>query len=242
MKKYKCRVCGHVFESEEPAVCPVCGMSGDSLEEIKEPVMDMTAMFKLTYGLFVVTARSGGKDNGCITNTVGQVTSLPNRISLTVNKGNYTHDMIEQTGIFNVSILSEEADFSLFQRFGFSSGRTTDKFTGFSGYDRAENGVAFITEGTNAVLSARVVQSVDLGTHTMFICDVTGGRVLGGAPSATYAYYHAHIKPAPQPRKAEKTVWRCKVCGYEYEGEELPADFVCPVCKHGAADFERVSG
>lgn len=201
--------------------------------------MDKRAMYKLTYGLFVVTARDGSKDNGCITNTVAQVTTTPNRISLAVNKANFTHDMLLKTGVLNVSILSEAADFGLFQRFGFASGRDVDKFAGFSDCERAENGVLYVTKGVNAMLSARVVQMVDLGTHTLFLADVTDGRSLSDVPSATYAYYQSEIKPKPQ-QKPKKTVWRCKVCGYEYEGEELPADFVCPLCKHGAEDFEKV--
>lgn len=201
--------------------------------------MDKTSMYKLTYGLFVITARDGSKDNGCITNTVGQVTTTPNRISLTVNKTNFTHDMIIKTGIFNVSILSCDATFELFQRFGFFSGKDTDKFAGFTDYARATNGLLYVTKGVNAMLSAKVVQSIDLGTHTMFIADVTDGLVLSDASSATYAYYQSEIKPKPQ-ENPKKTIWRCKVCGYEYEGEELPADFICPLCKHGADDFEKI--
>ncbi|HIX99830.1 flavin reductase [Faecalicatena fissicatena] len=200
--------------------------------------MDMTAMFKLSYGLFVVTAKEGEKDNGCITNTAGQVTDTPNRITLTVNKGNYTHDMILRTGVFNVSILSEKASFDTFKHFGFQSGRDVDKFADYAAAERSANGLYYITEGTNAYLSAKVVDTMDLGTHTLFLADVTDGEVLDGAASATYAYYHSSIKPAPA--KEKKTGWRCKICGYIYEGEELPADFTCPVCKHGAADFEKI--
>ena len=200
--------------------------------------MDMTAMFKLSYGLFVVTAKEGEKDNGCITNTAGQVTDTPNRITLTVNKGNYTHDMILRTGVFNVSILSEKASFDTFKHFGFQSGRDVDKFADYAAAERSANGLYYITEGTNAYLSAKVVDTMDLGTHTLFLADVTDGEVLDGAASATYAYYHSSIKPAPA--KEKETGWRCKICGYIYEGEELPADFTCPVCKHGAADFEKI--
>lgn len=203
--------------------------------------MDNQAMFALSYGLFVVTARDGDKDNGCITNTVGQVTSSPNRISLTVNKLNYTHDMIVHSGQFNVSVLSENATFDLFQRFGFQSGRNTDKFAGFSGVRRTVNGLYYVTVGVSAWLSAKVVQSIDLGSHTMFIADVTDGGMLSLVPSATYTYYQAHIKPAPVKPTTAKPAWRCKICGYIYEGEVLPADFVCPICKHGAADFEKIS-
>lgn len=200
--------------------------------------MNGAAMYKLSYGLFVVTAREDGKDNGCITNTAGQVTTDPNRITLTVNKANYTHDMIRNTGVFNVSILSEKASFSTFRHFGFQSGRDVDKFADYPAARRAENGVYYIEEGTNAWLSAKVVDTMDLGTHTLFLADVTGGEVLSDDASATYAYYHANIKPAPE--KETKKGWRCKICGYIYEGEVLPDDFVCPICKHGASDFEKI--
>jgi len=198
----------------------------------------MSAMFKLSYGLFVVTARDGDKDNGCITNTVQQVTTTPNRISLAVNKQNFTHDMIVKTGVFNVSIISEAAKFDLFKHFGFASGRDTDKFADFADFDRAENGVTFVTKGINALICAKVVQVVDLGTHTLFIADVTEERILDEAtPSATYAYYFANIKPKPESQPKKKG-WVCKICGYVYEGEELPPDFVCPICLHPASDFE----
>lgn len=200
--------------------------------------MNNAAMFQLTYGLFVLTAKDGEKDNGCIINTVQQVTSTPNRISIAVNKNNYTHDMIIKTGEFNVSILSEEVPFDIFKHFGFQSGRDTDKFAEFHVYDRSENGIAYLNKYANAFLSGKVVQTVDLGSHTLFIADVTDGEVLSSVPSVTYAYYHKNIKPQPQATKAKG--WRCKICGYIYEGEELPADFICPICKHGAADFERI--
>ena len=203
--------------------------------------MDKKAMYNLSYGLFVLTARRGDKDNGCIINTAGQVTSAPNQISITVNKENFTHDMIRDTGKFNISILSETADFSLFRHFGFQSGGTADKFADYSACERSANGLYYITEGTNAFISAAVEQTVDLGTHTMFIAAVEDMEVLSREPSATYAYYQSSIKPKPE-KKAEKTVWRCTVCGYVYEGEELPADFICPLCKHPASDFEKVSG
>lgn len=203
--------------------------------------MDNKAMYKLSYGLFVVTAKTD-KDNGCITNTAMQVTTTPNRISLAVNKENYTHDMIVKSGIFNVSILSEEATFDTFEHFGFQSGRTTDKFADYSDYARAENGVTYITKGTNAMISAKVFDTVDLGTHTLFIADVTDAMTISDVPSATYAYYHAHIKSKPKAEKpAGKTVWRCKICGYEVEADELADDFTCPLCKHPREDFERVA-
>ena len=201
-------------------------------------------MYNLSYGLFVVTASQNGKDNGCITNTVGQVTSSPNRISLTVNKDNLTHDMIRDTGCFTASVISQAADFELFKHFGFQSGKNVDKFKDFADCKRAENGTLYVTKGTNAWISGKVCSSVDLGTHTMFIADVTDMEVLSGVPSATYTYYQSNIKPKPQAvGKTEdgKTVWRCSVCGYEYVGEELPEDFVCPLCKHPASDFEKVT-
>ena len=204
--------------------------------------MDKKAMYKLTYGLFVVTARSGEKDNGCIINTAAQVTSSPNRISIAVNKENFTHDMIKETGKFNLSILSEQAGFEVFKHFGFQSGRTVDKFDGFGACARSANGLYYVTEGTNAYISAVVEQAIDLGSHTLFIAAVEDMEVLSDVPSATYAYYQANIKPKQEkPASTGKTAWRCTVCGYIYEGEELPADFICPLCKHPASDFEKIS-
>ena len=205
--------------------------------------MDMKAMYKLSYGLFVLTAKRGEKDNGCITNTAIQVTSEPNRISIAVNKANYTHDMVLETGKFNVSIISEKADFDLFKHFGFQSGRDVDKFADFTDCARAENGIFYITKGTNAVISAEVEQCIDLGSHTLFIAKVTDLMVLDAGSSATYEYYQNNIKPKPQAvgtTPTGQTIWRCRICGYEYVGEELPEDFICPLCKHPASDFEKV--
>ena len=207
-------------------------------------IMSANAMYKLTYGLFVVTSFLDGKDNGCITNTVSQVTTSPNRISLTVNKNNFTHDIIVKSGIFTASVISQEADFSLFKHFGFQSGRNVDKFQNFSDCKRADNGTLYITKGTNAYISAKVCQTIDLGTHSMFIADVTETGVLNEVPSADYSYYHANIKPKPEAVSKTsdgQTVWRCKICGYEYVGEELPDDYICPLCKHPASDFEKVT-
>lgn len=205
----------------------------------KEAAMkNQAAMFQLSYGLFVLSAKDGKKDNGCIVNTVQQVTTSPNRILVAVNKDNYTHDMILKTRQFNASILSEDADFEIFKHFGFQSGRNVNKMEGLEHFDRAENGIIFLTKGANAYISAKVVETLDLGSHTLFISDVTDGDVLNNVPSVTYAYYHKNIKPKPQETK--KTGWRCKICGYVYEGEELPADFICPICKHGAEDFEKI--
>lgn len=204
--------------------------------------MNDKTMFKLTYGLFVLTARQDEKDNGCIINTAGQVTAVPNRISVAVNKANYTHDMIQATGKFNVSILSEEAKFSTFQRFGFQSGKDVNKFEGYDQVKRSENGIYYVTEGTNGFISATVENTMDLGTHTLFIAAVDDMDVLSDVPSTTYNFYQSNIKPKPAAPavKTGKTIWRCRICGYEYEGEELPADFVCPICKHPASDFEKV--
>lgn len=198
-------------------------------------------MYHLTYGLFVLTARLGEKDNGCIINTAGQVTSTPNRISITVNKDNLTHDLVKESGKFNISILSERADFDIFKHFGFQTGRETDKFDGYAACKRSENGLYYITEGTNAYISGTVEQAIDLGSHTMFIASVDDMEVLASEPSASYAYYQSSIKPKPEKKDtAGKTVWRCTVCGYVYEGDVLPDDFVCPLCKHPASDFEKV--
>ena len=199
--------------------------------------MDNTAFFKLSYGLFVITAKEGEKDNGCITNTVVQVTTTPNRVTVAINKGNYTHDMILHTGLFNVSVISQKASFDLFKHWGFQSGRDVDKALGIE-FSRSDNGLIYLTEGINAVISAKLCQVVDLGTHSLFIADVTDAFNVSGEESATYAYYHKNIKPAPnQPKKKG---WVCTVCGYIYEGEELPSDFICPVCKHPASDFKRI--
>ena len=205
--------------------------------------MDKKAMYKLSYGLFVLTARDGEKDNGCIINTAIQAASEPNQLSICVNKANYTHDMIERTGKFTVSVLSEQADFELFKHFGFQSGRDVDKFTNFTGCARGADGLYYITEGTNAYISVTVDKTVDLGSHTMFIGEITDMAVLSDTPSTTYEYYQNHIKPKPQAvGKTDKgqTVWRCRICGYEYVGEEIPDDFICPICKHPASDFDKI--
>ncbi len=203
------------------------------------PVVDNNAVFKLSYGLYVLTTRENGKDNGCIINTASQITVNPNRIEIAVNKANYTHDMIKRTGMFNVSVLNEDATFKTFQQFGFCSGRDTDKFADVSYDCRTENGLRYIPEISNSVLCGKVVESYDWGTHTLFIADLTEAKVLNGVPSMTYQYYFDHVKPKPAPTAEKKAGWVCKICGYVYEGEELPADYVCPLCKHGAEDFEK---
>lgn len=205
--------------------------------------MDKKAMYKLSYGLFVVTAREADKDNGCIINTAIQAASEPNQLSVCINKANYTHDMIQRTGAFTVSVLSQKASFDLFKHFGFQSGRDVDKFASYTGCARGANGIYYITEGTNAYLSVKVTKTVDLGSHTMFIGEVMDMEVLSEEASVTYDYYLNNIKPKPQQvgtTKEGQTIWRCTICGYEYVGEELPEDFICPLCKHPASDFEKV--
>lgn len=203
--------------------------------------LDVSAMFKLSYGLFVLSAKDGEKDNGCITNTVIQLTDTPKRLAFAVNKANLTCDMIAKTSDFTVSVLTQDAPFAIFQHFGFQSGKEVDKYAGWAYADTAANGVKYLTKFTNAMLSGKVVSAVDWGTHTLFIADVTEARTLSGEPSMTYQYYFDHVKPKPQAAPKEQKGWVCKICGYVYEGEELPADFICPLCKHGAEDFERLN-
>ena len=205
--------------------------------------MNKKAMYKLSYGLFVLTAKDGEKDNGCIINTAIQAASTPNQMSICVNKANYTHDMIMKTGVFTVSVISQKASFDLFKRFGFQTGREVNKFADYTNCSRGENGLYYITEGTNAYISVKVDKTQDLGSHTMFVGEIIDMDVLSEEPSATYEYYMNNIKPKPQEvGKTEdgKTIWRCTICGYEYVGEELPEDFICPICKHPASDFEKV--
>ncbi len=206
--------------------------------------MDKKAMYKLSYGLFVLTAREGEKDNGCIINTAIQAASTPNQISICVNKANYTHDMIMHTGAFTVSVISQKANFDLFKHFGFQSGKDVNKFENFTACKRGENGIFYVTEGTNGFISVKVEKTEDLGSHTMFVGEITDMEVLTDDSSATYEYYLNNIKPKPQEvgkTSDGQTIWRCKICGYEYVGEELPEDFICPTCKHTAADFEKVT-
>ncbi len=203
--------------------------------------MDRDVMYQLSYGLFVLTSAASGRESGCIINTAGQVTSKPNRISITVLRSNFTHDLVKESGKFNVSILSESAGLDIFRHFGHQSGREVDKFAGYEACRRSSNGLYYITAGTNGFLSATVEQALDLGTHTLFIAGVDEMEPLSDAPSATYAYYQAHIKPQGVSPSAGQTVWRCRVCGYIYEGAHLPEDFICPLCKHPASDFEKVT-
>lgn len=204
--------------------------------------LDPTALFTLSYGLYVLTAREGGHDLGCIVNTVTQLTENPTRIAVSVNKQNFTNEVIQRTGVFNVSVLTEAAPMDLFRHFGFQSGRDVDKFAGRTD-PTSENGLRYISGPANALISGKVEQAIDCGTHMLYIALVTEARKLSDAPSMTYAYYFANVKPKPQPKPAQEKPRRgfvCRICGYFYEGDELPPDFICPLCKHGAADFEPV--
>ena len=198
---------------------------------------DMTALFRIGYGLYVVTSNDGKKDNGLIVNTVTQLTDTPNRVAVNINKANYSHHVIKQTGVLNVNCLSVEAPFSVFQQFGFQTGRSVDKFAGQT-VRRSDNGLVFLDKYINAFMSLKVEQYVDLGTHGMFICSVTEARVMSDQDTMTYTYYQKYVKPKPQTEGKKGFV--CKVCGYIYEGDELPEDYICPLCKHGAADFEPI--
>ncbi len=200
--------------------------------------MDHKAMYKLTYGLFLLTAQADGRDNGCIINTAVQVANDPTRISIAVIKGGCTHDMVAKSGMFNVSMLTVDAPFALYKHFGMQSGRVVDKFADFTDVARSENGLYYLTKGANAYLSCKVVSATDLGSHTLFVAEVVDGAVLGNAESVTYAYYQSTIKQKPAP--AKKTGWVCSVCGYVYEGDEVPDDFLCPLCKHGKKDFVKL--
>ena len=196
------------------------------------------AMFKLSYGLFILTATENGNDNGCIINTASQVTDNPKKITIAVNKNNYTCGMIERTKKFTVSVLAQDVTFDMIKRFGFASGRDTDKFAGYNDHYRTENGTFFVCEGTNAYISCTVIDMIDCGSHILFISEVTETETLSDVPSATYQYYFDHIKPKSEALK--KKGYICKICGYVYEGDELPDNFICPLCKHGADDFEPI--
>lgn len=198
---------------------------------------DLTALFRIGYGLYVVTSNDGKKDNGLIVNTVIQLTDTPNRVAVNINKANYSHHVIKQTGMLNVNCLSTEAPFSVFQQFGFQTGRSVDKFAGQTVH-RSDNGLVFLDKYINAFMSLKVEDYVDLGTHGMFICSVTEARVMSNQDTMTYTYYQNNVKPKPETEGKKGFV--CKVCGYIYEGDELPADYICPLCKHGAADFEPI--
>ena len=197
---------------------------------------DKTALFKIEYGLYVVTSNDGKKDNGCIVNTVTQLTDQPFRVAVNINKANYTHDIVKQSGKMNVNILSQDTTFDLIKKYGFVSGRNVDKFEGEK-MERSNNGLVVLPSHINAFLSLEVEQYVDLDTHGMFICTIKESKKINNNPTLTYNYYQANVKPKPEEKKKG---WVCKVCGYVYEGDELPEDFICPLCKHGASDFEKL--
>ncbi len=199
--------------------------------------MDNKAFFNIGYGLYVLTTNAN-RDNGCIINTFMQVTDNPKRVVLAVNKSNFTCSELDESGIFNVSVIDERADFEMFRSFGFKSGKDVRKFDDFCDIKRSQNGVLYITKSTNAYFSGKVIEKKDLGTHLLFVADVTDAEVLSNEKTVTYTYYQEKIKPKTN---AKKTGWVCKICGYVYEGEELPDDFICPLCKHGASDFEKIS-
>ncbi len=198
---------------------------------------DLKALFNIGYGLYVVTCNDGKKDNGLIVNTVTQVTNTPNRIAVTINKQNYSHHVIKQSGEMNINCLSTEAPFSVFENFGFTSGRNTDKFAGWETL-RSDNGLPFLTRYINSFMSLKVEQYIDLDTHGMLICSVTEARVLSDKETMTYTYYQNNVKPKPETEGKKGFV--CKICGYIYEGDVLPDDYICPLCKHGASDFEPI--
>ena len=203
--------------------------------------MDTNALYKISYGLYVLSARENSKDNACIINTAMQVSSKPTQLGICVNKLNYTHDMIVKTNMFTVSILSETTNFDLFKHFGFASGKDVDKFKDYDDCKRATNGLFYITKGSNAYISVNVNRIIDLDSHSMFIGEISETASLNDEPSLTYAYYLEYIKPKTNEKKKEHTtVWRCKICGWEYVGETIPEDFICPICKHPASDFEKI--
>ena len=198
---------------------------------------DLSALFKIGYGLYVITSNDGNRDNGMIGNTVSQLTSNPNRIAVCINKQNYSHHVIKQSGIMNVNCLSVDAPFKVFETFGFQSGRNVDKFKDWTTL-RSDNGLVFLPQYINAFMSLKVEDYLDYDTHGLFICSVTEARVISDRDTMTYTYYQNNVKP--KPKTEGKKGWVCKVCGYVYEGEELPEDFICPLCKHGAQDFEPI--
>lgn len=202
--------------------------------------MNNTAFFKLSYGLFMISAKSGDKLNGCIMNTVTQITDNPKQVSIALNKSGFTHDMIMNTKEAVVTVLSTSAPFETFKHFGFQSGREVNKFENIS-YEVTPSGLPYLAEHSCAYLVCKITQTVDMGSHTLFLAEVTDAEITNPSETPlTYAYYHENVKPKPQDTEKKVTGWRCKICGYIYEGEELPADFICPICKHGASDFEKI--
>lgn len=219
------------------ALCQELSKEYIAKDTVKANKNDMKALFKIGYGLYVITSNDGKRDNGMIGNAVTQLTDAPNRVAVAINKKNYSYHVVKQTGVMNVNCLSKDAPFSVFERFGFQSGRNVDKFEGFE-MMRSDNGLAFLPRYINAFMSLKVEQYVDFESHGLFICSVTEARVLSDVETMTYNYYQSDVKPKPQTEG--KKGWVCKVCGYIYEGDPLPEDFICPLCKHGAADFEPI--
>lgn len=205
-----------------------------------ENQVENRAMFNIPYGLYLLSVSGEKGDNACIINTAMQITDSPKRISIAVNKANYTHDLILKSGEFNVSVLSKDAPFSLFERFGFVSGAEANKFYSEDGFKRSANGLLYEAKFSNAFMSGRVIKAEDMGTHTVFFAEITEAKVISDIPSLTYAYYFQNIKPKPKKEETKKG-FVCKICGYVYEGDSLPEDFICPLCKHGAADFEPIN-
>ena len=203
--------------------------------------IEINTLRQLSYGLFVLTARSGGKDNGCIINVSVQISDNPLQIIIAVNKNNYTHDMIMESGCFNINILSEQATFKVFQHFGFQSGRNVNKFENCTEEKRSANGVLYLPKYINGYISGKVTQTIDAKTHTIFMAEVVEAMQLSNEPSMTYGYYHQHVKPKPAAPAAGKTRWVCEVCGYVYEGDEVPDDYICPLCKHGKDAFVKMN-
>lgn len=279
MKKYECGACGYIYDPAKgdpdngikPGTafedlpddwkCPLCGMAKSVFEPVEEQFNMSNVIFKFSYGLFILSAKDGDKDGGCIINTAMQATAEPFKASVTVNKLNYTHDMIKKTGKFNVSFLSEDADFDLFKTFGFQSGKDVDKFEGFDGCERADNGIYYVTRGTNAMISVDVEQTFDIGTHTIFVGTVTEEKDLTDKASCTYNYYQNSIKPKPAAKpedgseNASGDKWVCTICNYIYDPEkgdpehgipagtkfeDIPDDWVCPICKHGKEVFKKL--
>ena len=247
MKKFKCLLCGTEFNVKkgEDEVCPACFQTGavlqllEETEDVPTAEIDAAALFKIGYGLYVLTTKSNERDNGMITNSVMQLTTVPNRVAVAVNKSNYSHDIIKNSGVMNINCLTEKTPFEVFERYGFKSGRDTDKFDGVS-INRSANGLVVLEDNINAFFSLAVEQTVDLDTHTLFICALTEAKVISNDESMTYAYYHKNVKPKPQAKTEDKTGFVCKICGHVYEGETLPEDYICPICKHPASDFEPI--
>jgi flavorubredoxin/flavin reductase (DIM6/NTAB) family NADH-FMN oxidoreductase RutF/rubredoxin len=231
----------HDIEALAEAVIDSFPKRGIEPHTVKEGAVDNAAFFKLSYGLYLLTAKDGGKDNGCVINTTVQLTDTPKRITIAVNKQNYTHDMILKTGVFNISVLSQDVTFKAIQHFGFQSGRTVEKFADWPNAQRSANGLFYLSAYANAFFSGRVTAHTDFGTHTLFVADITEAGLLNEKPSVTYQYYFDNIKPKPPTSSGPKKGWVCKICGYVHEGDDLPEDFVCPLCKHGAADFEKLA-